>query len=185
MLDMILYFFIYAIGGWFLETGYFFLLTGKYQKRATLLHSPMCVVYGAGAAAMVLTLSWAREDTLALFCGGFFVCSSVEYLISLVSERLYGVLWWDYSSMRIHLNGRVCAFYSLCWGVIAVVFFKYIHPFVALGVSYMGIQLKGIVCMLLTIYFLRDLRLTGRELKKFSRGEQSMCDRAFPFLKAV
>ncbi len=183
MLDIILYFFIYSVGGFLLETAYIFILTGKYQRRATMLKSPMCVVYGAGAAAMLVSLSWARDSAVLLFCGGFFVCSSVGDIISLVAETACGVRWWDYSNMRVNLGGRVCAVYSLCWGVVSVLFFKFVHPFAEAVVADMNIYLKMWLCVFLSLYFVRDARITYAEMKKFAAGEPSACDRAFPFIK--
>lgn len=185
IIDLILYFFIYSVLGYVLETVYAFVCTGKYQKRRTMLYSPMCTVYGLGAAGMLVSLSWARDSLLLLFCGGFFVCASIEYLVSLVSERLYGVLWWDYSTLSGNVNGRICAFYSLCWGIIAIVFFRFIHPWTAYVVETAGIQAKVILAVMMSAYFIRDMRITARELKKFGQGQDSVCASAFPFLKTA
>ena len=32
----------------------------------------------------------------------------VEYIVSWVLEQIYHTRWWDYTSMPINLNGRIC-----------------------------------------------------------------------------
>jgi hypothetical protein len=44
----------------------------------------------------------------------------VEYLASLLTDRLFGATSWDYSDKLLNLQGRVCLVYSLAWGGLAV-----------------------------------------------------------------
>ena len=47
-MDYILYFFIYSVLGWVLETGFAFVTERRFVVRRNLLKSPMCPVYGLG-----------------------------------------------------------------------------------------------------------------------------------------
>lgn len=38
------------------------------------------------------------------------------------------VKWWDYSSMPLNLNGRICVYFSIFWGFLAIYLMTYFNP---------------------------------------------------------
>lgn len=106
------------------------LITNGYlESRAGLVLGPFNLLYGVGAVAMTLSLYRFRNHGKWLsFLGGFFVGSVVEYLCSWVQELVFGSVSWDYSHMPFNLNGRICLFYSVLWGVLGVLWVKSIYP---------------------------------------------------------
>lgn len=184
-MDYILYFFIFSFLGWVLETVYASVLHRRYISKQTLIRLPMCPVYGLGAVAMIITLRPVSDSWILLFCGGFFVASSVEYLIALYYEHYFSVSWWDYRNDQGNLNGKVCAKLSLIWGIMAIVFFEIIFPFTEQLVLQTSSYLKLLLCVFLILYFYRDYRDTLREIKKFSGGEPSLAKGKFFCLKTL
>lgn len=182
-MDYILYFFLFSFCGWILETVYASVLKRKFVSKQTLLRLPICPVYGIGAVAMLLTLKPVAESWLLVFCGGFFVASSVEYLIALYYEHFFGVAWWDYRYNRGNLNGKVCVGLSLVWGVIAIAFFELIYPAAEALISGLSIYLKTLLSILLTLFFAADYRGTLNEVKKYADGGESVAGEKFPALR--
>ena len=45
------------------------------------------------------------------------LCSVLEYLAGWYLELTWGVKWWDYSSAPWNLQGRVCLYSSLLFGL--------------------------------------------------------------------
>jgi uncharacterized membrane protein len=184
-MDYILYFFIFSFFGWILETVYASFLQGRFVSKQTLLKSPLCPVYGIGAVAFILTLRPVSASWILVFCGGFFVASSVEYLIALYYEHFFGVMWWDYRYNKGNLNGKVCAGLSLIWGFIAIAFFKFIFPAAQIGVAALSPYSKILVSICLTAFFIKDYSDTLKEIKKYSKDEPSLADGKFAALKKI
>ena len=53
-----------------------------------------------------------------------------EYICSLGQEIVFGSVAWDYSSLPLNINGRVCLLYSIFWGVLGVGWVKLVMPLV-------------------------------------------------------
>ena len=53
----------------------------------------------------------------------------VEYIVSWVLEQIYHTRWWDYTSMPINLNGRICLSGLLVFGLggLFLVYLLYQH----------------------------------------------------------
>lgn len=182
MVDLVIYFFIYSVLGVLLETVYVYIVDGCYSVRRSMLSSPMCVVYGVGALSLIVSHTDESANSAYCFVSGAAACSAVEYGLSLLYERLCGVLLWDYSHRRFNLNGRVCALYSLMWGGVSVLFCLYLHPAVKFVVSGIDFKTKTLSAVIMLIFFRRDLRQTLAEMRKKGRGEKSVCDTALEYV---
>ena len=114
------YFIIYSIVGYIIETIFGIITKGRWESRQSFLYGPFCAIYGLGAAIMIIFLHKYSKKYTTLFWGGFIVGSIVEYLVSLIGEMILGVKWWDYSDMPLNINGRICVYFSLFWGFLAL-----------------------------------------------------------------
>ena len=77
---------------------------------------------------MIIFLHKYSKKYNALFLGGFILGSIVEYLVSWIGELMLGVKWWDYSDMPLNINGRICVFFSLFWGFLALYLIASFNP---------------------------------------------------------
>ena len=122
------YFVIYSFLGFCLETVYGLLTKGVIESRQSFLYGPFCGIYGVGATIMILLLQYFKKNNYTLFLGGYIIGSFIEYLVSLFGEMMLHVKWWDYSNEPFNLNGRVCLFYSIAWGIIAIYLVGHFNP---------------------------------------------------------
>lgn len=122
------YFIIYSIVGYILETAFAIATKGVIESRKSFLYGPFCAIYGVGAAIMIIFLQFFDKNNNSLFFGGFIIGSIVEYIVSWVGELILHVKWWDYSSIPLNLNGRICVFFSLFWGFLAIYLITYFNP---------------------------------------------------------
>ena len=122
------YFIIYSILGYIIETIYGIITKGVWESRQSFLYGPFCGIYGLGAVVMIICLHKFPKKFNALFIGGFFVGSVVEYTISFLGELLLGVKWWDYSNMPLNLNGRICVYFSVFWGFLGIYLIASLNP---------------------------------------------------------
>ncbi len=182
MIDYTLYFFLYSALGFLLETAWAAVFSHGSGTRRTLLHLPICPVYGIGGVLMA-RLAPLGANLALRFALGFFAASAAEYAYSLYYEKRFGILWWDYSSMAGNVGGRVCVFYSLCWGVVGAAFYGFVHPTAAAAVTSAGVWYKAVLAFGLMVMFWRDLTATHRELRDYVNGKSTRAGEIFAFLR--
>ncbi len=126
----ILLFFFYSAAGWCLESLYCSFGEKKLINRG-FLTGPLCPIYGTAAIVLtVLIYNPFKDKPLVVFLLGIVLCDIVEFITSLLMEKLFAARWWDYTYEFMNLDGRICLKHSLYWGIISVVFVNVIHPVV-------------------------------------------------------
>ena len=159
----ILYFFILAFLGWCMETIYGFIVLGHFIKRG-FLYGPLCPIYGYGALILIMFLGKYKNNSLKLFTYSAIIFSIFEYITSYVLEVLFNSYWWDYTNDFLNLNGRISIFYTLSWGIIAILFIKYFYPFLKkklnIILSKISYNLKTISISILSIIYITDTILS-------------------------
>ena len=63
----LIYFIIYSIAGFLLETVYAIFTKGMLESRQSFLYGPFCIVYGIAAIAIIVTLSKYKKSNVKLF----------------------------------------------------------------------------------------------------------------------
>lgn len=121
------YFVIYSFLGFILETTYGVLTKGVIESRQSFLYGPFCGIYGLGAVIMIVLLQYFKKNNYTIFFGGYIIGSGIEYFVSLIGEKILHVKWWDYSSEPFNIGGRVCLFYSIAWGILAIYLITHIN----------------------------------------------------------
>lgn len=126
---ILIYFIIYSIIGFLMETVYGAFTKGILESRKSFLYGPFCIVYGIGAVSLIFTLKKYRNNNVKLFLGGMIVGCFVEYFSSLLGEIVLHAKWWDYSNDFLNIHGRTCLFYAVMWGFLSIALIKYVNPF--------------------------------------------------------
>lgn len=165
------YFIIYSVAGYVIETIFGIITKGTWESRQSFLYGPFCAIYGLGAAVMIIFLHKYSKKYTRLFIGGFIVGSIVEYLVSWIGEILLGVKWWDYSDMPLNINGRICVYFSIFWGFLALYLIASFNPRVDRLIDGIKNRLSEkalkIVTAVVTILLLIDCVATGIALSFF------------------
>lgn len=111
---------LFAMFGWLFECVLNVVREGTWENRG-FLFGPSCPIYGVGAVIFLFAFDrpFVADGTLPLW--GVFISAMVfsallEYVTSVVMERLFHTRWWDYSNMPFNLNGRICLPASLLFG---------------------------------------------------------------------
>ena len=126
---ILIYFIVYSIVGFLIETVYAIFTKGTFESRQSFLYGPFCIVYGIGAIALIFTLNKYKNNTIKLFFYGMIVGCIVEYFSSYIGELLMNIKWWDYSNDFLNIHGRTCLYYAICWGILSIPLIRYINPF--------------------------------------------------------
>lgn len=126
--------------GWVLESVCKSIAQKKWVNSG-FLHGPLCPIYGFGALIMLLFLSKFAHNVLLLFVASFLILSIWEYAVGTYLEMVYQTKYWDYSKKKWNIQGKVCLQNSIYWGILGVVFIKWIHPAVSMGVEQIPIDI--------------------------------------------
>ncbi len=181
-MEVFLFFAIYAFLGCAAENVYHLILHKRYVSKRTLLTLPMCPIYGI-AALLLLAVNGKTQNLLLLFCAGFLTVSAAELIFYLISLRVYGIKWWDYSDLKINFMGGVSLFYSTLWGILNIVFAKILHPAVAEFIGAIPENTKILCGIFLMVFFAADAENTHKELLKYKKGEKNLIKSNFLYLK--
>ncbi|MFV0528918.1 MAG: putative ABC transporter permease [Lachnospiraceae bacterium] len=149
------WFFIYSFIGWLWETFFVYVKSKKLVNRG-FVTGPVCTIYGVGAVVLYLVLKPLMGNPLLIFLGGVVLATVLEYVTSVLMEKLFHTSWWDYSEDRFNFQGRICLGASMGWGVAAVILLWILQPFVD-SVVVLYSQSAGKVAMLIfTIGYVID-----------------------------
>ena len=158
-----IYFLIFAIVGWFLETCFSFYSLGHFTKRG-FLFGPLCPIYGWGALILIMFFSTYKNHNLKLFIYSALIFTVFEYLVSFGMEALFSLKWWDYTGEFMNLNGRVSIFYTFAWGIIAILFINFVYPFfkkkINIILSKIPYKIQMLVVNILILVFITDTILS-------------------------
>jgi len=123
------YFIIYSLLGYIVEVLYGLITKGVIESRQSFLYGPFCGIYGLGAILMVLPFKkYSKANKLEIFFGSAIIGCVVEYFISWFGETFMQIKWWDYSNYFLNINGRVCLYFGIFWGILGIWLIKRLNP---------------------------------------------------------
>lgn len=127
---------------------------------------PWCPIYGFGAVFISLLLSRHAEDPLAVFGLAILICGILEYSASYMLEKIFHARWWDYSTKKFNLNGRVCADTLLPFGLLGLLLVYAITPVMFSCFDLLSKTMIQIICLSLSLLFLADITISTTTLVK-------------------
>jgi uncharacterized membrane protein len=160
--DYLLFFSIYAILGWLIETIFASVPEGKLINRG-FLNGFFCPIYGFGAVLVILSSHWINSfiddgiNALALLVLlSIILVTALEYITGYVLEKVFNCKWWDYSDDPANINGYVCLQYSLLWGFLAAFLVTVIHPQLSARLTSIPVSLRSVLASVLLLYLTLD-----------------------------
>lgn len=160
-----LYFSVYSMIGWLCESIYCSVPKKRWINRG-FLNGPFCPVYGFGALLILAALTPLQGifafpiELVAVFFSAVILTSVLEYLTSVLLEKLFHTSWWDYSNHKYQINGRVCLTNSLLFGVMSTFVLEVLHPLVNSLLSDLPHSATFPLAGGLFVYFILDATVT-------------------------
>lgn len=161
-------FFIYSVLGFFLET-ITSLITNNGFKSG-ILSGFWTPVYGIGAVTILFISKYLFKnlhmprfwETVIMFFVVAIVLSFLEALGGTLIEKIFGEVFWDYSSQKFHIGHYISLEMTLVWGIASVIFIYIINPLLEGLIK----KIPTWVTVLLVILFLFDCTKTFITKKK-------------------
>ena len=163
-LEIIIYFITYSFLGWVMES-IFRSISEKKIINTGFLKGPFCPIYGVGAIIMLLFLKKFADNLAVLFIVSVVVLTIWEYLVGVLLEKLFHTKYWDYSKNKFNFQGRICLMNSIFWGILGVVFVKYIHPAIESLGNQIDIKILTFIYAILGIIILVDMIVSIVKIK--------------------
>lgn len=123
---IILWFLIYSVLGWVVESIYMSICNKKWTNRG-FAKGPICPIYGVGALTVFLVLKPYSDNLVVLFVSGAVLATLLEYLTARLMLRLFGEVWWDYNEKPFNYKGILCLESTLAWGLYTVILFVFLQ----------------------------------------------------------
>lgn len=165
MMNMCRYFLCFAVFsfiGWLYESLYY-TIQQKKRINSGFLSTCFCPVYGIGALLDLILLGRIEHPVL-LFFAGMLITSILEYFVSWLLEALFHQRWWDYTNWPLNINGRVCIFGAMAFGILTVALIKVIAPVTMGFINGMGIVPLYVMTAAVAFVMLADTIISVRNI---------------------
>ncbi len=169
IVNYVLMYFLYSALGWTVESTYRS-LGETYRARKTtkekkiinsgFLNGPLCPIYGAGAMVFEILLTPFKKHWWAVLLLGMVFADIVEYVTSVLMEKLFHARWWDYSDEFMNLNGRICLKHTIYWAVFSLVYVYMVAPIYDYLISFVPQNIRNIALIVIFVIFIIDLYFT-------------------------
>lgn len=156
-MNMCRYFLCFAVFsfiGWLYESLYY-TIQQKKPINSGFLSTCFCPIYGIGALLNLVFLGNIK-NTAILFLAGMVVTGVLEYFVSWLLEELFHHRWWDYTNWPLNINGRVCIFGAIAFGILTVMLIKIIAPFTMNMINSLGILPLYILTAIVAFILIAD-----------------------------
>lgn len=171
------YVYIFAaccIVGFVVETAWCYIKLGHIESRKSLVYGPFSVAYGMGGVLLTAILTkFTNAPNWKIFLISFVAGSVAEYICSLGQEIVFGSVAWDYSHLPLNINGRVCLLYSLFWGVLGLLWVKFVMPVSTKLVEAMPLTLSNIIIYGFIAFFIFDAALSASAALRMNEREKN------------
>ncbi len=166
--SVMIFFALYSFIGWAIETVYCSIPAQKFVYRGFLM-GPICPIYGFGALAVVTMLWPFRGHPELIFLFGMIITSALEYFVSMLLEKLFKKSWWDYSSKKFNVNGRICLKNSILFGILSLFLVYILHASFLDIISRIPDKVLIYTSLILSLIIFVDIIFSVKTVVNFNR----------------
>lgn len=143
----------------YLRDGSFF-----WELRRGVIYGPFSPIYGAGAVLFTILLLRKNLSKTKIFIYGALIGGGFEFIVSLLQEIFVGTTSWDYSNHFLNIGGRTNIPFMLVWGILCLIYSKYLYPKISKMIENAPYNLMRIVTICLAIFLTLDMIISWSAL---------------------
>ena len=172
---LVILFFVASLLGDIVETLWCRLAMGRWMSRSSLVWGPFSVVWGLAVASVTAMLyRYKDKNVLFLFGAGTLLGGAYEYLCSVVTEVLFGKIFWDYSKYRFNLGGRINLLFCVFWGLAAIIWFKLLYPAISKLIERIPVKTGKIVTWIIVVFMVCNMAVSSLALVRYDQREKGV-----------
>ena len=162
-------FFIGAFLGDIVETIFCFITSGVLMSRSSVIYGPFSIVWGLGCMLLTAILYRIKDKSDSyIFVTGTVLGGAYEYVCSVFTELVFGTVFWDYSGFTFNLGGRINLLYCFFWGIAAVVWMKWIYPFLSKWIEKLPMKTGKILCNCMLVFMVVNCLISALALARYT-----------------
>lgn len=167
-------FFIGSFLGDIVETIFCYVRSGVLMSRSSVVYGPFSIVWGFGCALLTAFLYKYREKSdRYIFVYGTVLGGAYEYICSVLSELVFGTVFWDYSEIPFNLGGRINLLYCFFWGIAAVVWLKILYPNLSSWIEKLPVRTGTVLTWVMVVFMTVNMAISALALYRYdTRREQ-------------
>lgn len=130
-------FIIISFAGWIYECLYCTICEKHWENRG-FLFGPVCPIYGSGFVLVMLFFGYMpflkqgyNSPPWLVFLICAVMSAIIEYFTSLLLEKVFHAVWWDYNNMPLNLHGRISLPTTCAFGLTGIFVVRFFMPFLA------------------------------------------------------
>ena len=151
------------------ETIFCYATTGVIMSRSSVVYGPFSIVWGFGCTIFTALLyKYKDKSDRYIFFAGTVLGGAYEYMCSVLSELLFGTVFWDYSHIPFNLGGRINLLYCFFWGIAAVVWLKSLYPRLSRLIESLPVTAGAWLMNLLIVFMAVNLLISGMALGRYA-----------------
>ena len=150
-----LLFITYSLVGWLVEVFLKYIELKKFINRGFLI-GPWLPIYGFGSLLITILLSRYSTNPVIVFLLAMVICALLEYITSYILEKIFHARWWDYSTKKFNINGRICLGTTIPFGICGLILIYITNPFLLNIYNSIDNNILIIISVLLFIIFIID-----------------------------
>lgn len=170
---MVSLFFIGSVIGDLAETVFMLITTHKLVSRSSVVYGPFSIVWGFACVLLTMILyQYKNRSDRYIFILGTVLGGAYEYICSVLSELVFGTVFWDYSKLPFNLGGRINLLYCFFWGVAAVIWMKGVYPLLSKLIEKIPKKPGKIICNILIVFMIFDMLISSMALMRYTERYQ-------------
>ena len=168
-------FLIGSLLGDLVETVFCRITMGWWMSRSSLVYGQFSIVWGFACALLTaLMYRYRNKSDRYLFFYGTVVGGTYEYVCSVLTELVFGTVFWDYSKIPFNLGGRINLLYCFFWGIVAVLWVKGIYPFLSKWIEKIPKKIGPVLTWILVAFMAVDMAISACALERYSQRQRGV-----------
>ena len=168
-------FMICNVLGYCVEMVYGYVTNGYWESRQSLVIGPFGLAYGIGGVLMTVMLYKDNDKKwYQIFFKTFIIGTVAEYIMSLGSEIVFGSVAWDYTALPLDIDGRVCLLYSGYWGILGLVWLKFIYPLLLKVIHSISIKPGKVLFWIAFVFIVSDMVLSCAAVFRYEERKEAL-----------
>ena len=161
-------FFVYSILGYFFETIVSKITGNRFESG--IMYGPITPIYGIGVVIILIVSKYLFInlhmprwfETLVVFFSLIIILTLMEFIGGILIEKLFGIVFWDYSHLKWNKRKYISLEISLVWGFLSIFLIYVIKPLLDKFV----VKIPTFITYSLIIIFIVDMIFTFIKYKK-------------------
>ncbi len=158
-LSIIIMFIVISHGAWLWEGLVTMTEFGKFVNRG-FLHGFWLPLYGTGSVLLLYIFGKSQSSFWRVFLGSAAICTGLEYTIAVLLENMFHKRYWDYGSVSLNLNGRICFPVMIAFGFAGYFLIRIFAPYMDRQIQKISLSKQKKICIIFGSIMILDFAVS-------------------------